>query len=78
MDLVALNKRAILIPTPGQTEQEYLADYLSKIGGFGVATQKGFNLKNSLAALENIPESNWPEGGELGVVLDKTLKLRRN
>lgn len=29
MDLHALNKRAILIPTPGQTEQEYLAKHHS-------------------------------------------------
>ena len=28
MDLVKLGKKAILVPTPGQTEQEYLADYL--------------------------------------------------
>jgi predicted glycosyltransferase len=28
MDLVELQKPAILIPTPGQTEQEYLAEYL--------------------------------------------------
>jgi len=28
MDLVALKKNALLIPTPGQTEQEYLAEYL--------------------------------------------------
>lgn len=27
-DLIALNRTAILVPTPGQTEQEYLADYL--------------------------------------------------
>lgn len=27
-DLIALNRSAILIPTPGQTEQEYLVDYL--------------------------------------------------
>ena len=27
MDLVALGKKAIFIPTPGQTEQEYLAEY---------------------------------------------------
>ena len=27
MDLKILNKKAILVPTPGQTEQEYLADY---------------------------------------------------
>ena len=30
MDLAALGKRAIFIPTPGQTEQEYLADYFYK------------------------------------------------
>lgn len=29
MDLVALNRKAIIIPTPGQSEQEYLARYLS-------------------------------------------------
>lgn len=29
MDLVALGKTAILVPTPGQTEQEYLASYLA-------------------------------------------------
>jgi UDP-N-acetylglucosamine:LPS N-acetylglucosamine transferase len=27
MDLHVLGKKATLIPTPGQTEQEYLADY---------------------------------------------------
>jgi uncharacterized protein (TIGR00661 family) len=30
MDLISLNKRAILVPTPGQTEQEYLAEYHSQ------------------------------------------------
>ncbi len=30
MDLAALGKRAVLIPTPHQTEQEYLAEYLSE------------------------------------------------
>ncbi|MCK4701115.1 MAG: hypothetical protein KAT38_12295 [Bacteroidales bacterium] len=32
MDLAALNKKALLIPTPGQTEQEYLARYMNKCG----------------------------------------------
>ncbi len=32
MDLAALNKKALLIPTPGQTEQEYLACYMVKCG----------------------------------------------
>jgi hypothetical protein len=34
MDLVSLNCSALLIPTPGQTEQEYLAEYLSRKGLF--------------------------------------------
>ena len=73
MDLIKLNKRAILIPTPGQTEQEYLADYLSKTGGFIIATQKGFNLKNSLATLEKATTATWPERDELTKVLDGLL-----
>jgi predicted glycosyltransferase len=32
MDLMRLGKRALLIPTPGQTEQEYIGDYLQKFG----------------------------------------------
>jgi len=34
MDLVALRKPALLIPTPGQTEQEYLAEYHENNGLF--------------------------------------------
>ncbi|MEX1188274.1 MAG: glycosyltransferase, partial [Bacteroidia bacterium] len=32
MDFIALNRTALLIPTPGQTEQEYLAEHLKKFG----------------------------------------------
>jgi len=32
MDLVSLDKKAILIPTPGQTEQEYLAENMKPLG----------------------------------------------
>ena len=45
MDLVALGKHAILIPTPGQTEQEYLAGYLSDKGFFYTASEESFSLK---------------------------------
>jgi uncharacterized protein (TIGR00661 family) len=34
MDLIALGKKAILIPTPGQPEQEYLSEHLSKYLGY--------------------------------------------
>ena len=40
MDLSVLNKRAILVPTPGQTEQEYLAKYHSKKSSINWVKQK--------------------------------------
>ena len=48
MDLAKLKKKAILVPTPGQTEQEYLADYLMERKYFYSVTQKHFELKDVL------------------------------
>jgi len=48
MDLVKLNKSAILIPTPGQTEQEYLARYLKEKKMFFSVEQENFNLTETL------------------------------
>lgn len=48
MDLVKLQKKAILVPTPGQTEQEYLAQYLMKKKYFYSVTQNNFFLKDAL------------------------------
>ena len=44
MDLAALGRTAFLVPTPGQTEQEYLAKHLSERGGFGWCRQSEFRL----------------------------------
>jgi len=44
MDLVALEKTAILIPTPGQPEQEYLASYLDSKKCFYYLPQSRLNL----------------------------------
>jgi UDP:flavonoid glycosyltransferase YjiC (YdhE family) len=52
MDLVRLGKKAIYIPTPGQTEQEYLGTYLSE-HGWGLCIQQGsFSLPAALAAAQ--------------------------
>ena len=48
MDLVKLQKPAILIPTPGQPEQEYLADYLMGENIFYCVAQKDLLLKQAL------------------------------
>jgi Glycosyltransferase family 28 C-terminal domain len=51
MDLVTLRKRAILIPTPGQTEQAYLAETLGNQNRFICQQQNALNLENALSEL---------------------------
>ena len=48
MDLVKLGKQAILIPTPGQTEQEYLADSFHQKKYFLKMNQSDINIPNSM------------------------------
>ncbi len=53
LDLAHLQKRAILIPTPGQTEQIYLAERLANQKSFVIQTQGNINITQGLKALEN-------------------------
>jgi uncharacterized protein (TIGR00661 family) len=55
MDLVKIDQKAILIPTPGQTEQEYLANYLYQKQFFFTASQDDFNLANAIQAAKLFP-----------------------
>ncbi len=48
MDLLKLKKNAILVPTPGQTEQEYLAGHLMQQGYFYSTSQLHFSLIASI------------------------------
>ena len=48
MDLAKLGKRAIFIPTPGQTEQTYLAAQLTSKGIAFSMAQQGFNFEMAL------------------------------
>lgn len=50
MDLVYLQKAAVLIPTPGQTEQEYLADELMQKNQFFSQSQDNFDMQTALKA----------------------------
>lgn len=45
MELISLNCSALLVPTPGQTEQEYLAEYLSGKGWFTSIKQKNIGVE---------------------------------
>lgn len=78
MDLSATSKKAILIPTPGQKEQEYLASYLNDKNGF--IYLKSFNdLK---VAIKDIKEREAPNAiasnvEEAVVNLFKNLNLKK-
>lgn len=55
MDIVTLGKRAIFIPTPGQTEQEYLARYLMEKKIYFSMDQNDFDLIYAIEMSKNFP-----------------------
>lgn len=74
MDLVKLEKKAVLIPTPGQTEQEYLAKTLNKAGIFMAAKQRTLSLSKLLNEAKQFPFRNMSGGDDFvsyKAVLDK-------
>ena len=55
MDLMKLGKRAVLIPTPGQPEQEYLAAHMMRQGWFYAVRQDDLMLDRLESALSGFP-----------------------
>ena len=53
MDMAVLRRKAIFIPTPGQTEQEYLASRLMEKGIACSVGQGEFNLPDALLKSRN-------------------------
>lgn len=60
MDLSALQKKAIFIPTPAQREQEYLSKFLTEKGYFFSMDQKNFSVHKALQLSANY-HFNIPE-----------------
>lgn len=62
MDLLKLGKKSILVPTPGQAEQEYVATHLQKEQLAYTVSQTQFNLQKALAAAHAFPYqvAPWP------------------
>jgi UDP-N-acetylglucosamine:LPS N-acetylglucosamine transferase len=80
MDLLVLGKRAILVPTPGQTEQEYLADRWRNRGVLYAVAQADFNLNRALLESKSYPGfkvSLGKESRELKNAIDLILKPAR-
>jgi len=55
MELDCLGRSAVLVPTPGQSEQEYLCERMERLGRFVCAPQRGFSLALSLEKLAALP-----------------------
>jgi UDP:flavonoid glycosyltransferase YjiC (YdhE family) len=72
MDLAALGKNAILVPTPGQTEQEYLAEKLKKEGKYYFENQKDFNLDRAILASKDYTGVKYKMGN---AALRKRIQL---
>jgi len=78
MDLYHLQTPAVLVPTPGQTEQEYLARHLNN-GSFKSINQKKFTLEQAIEFGENLKKPDKPRGREVfkkavDKVIDQYLK----
>lgn len=59
MDLVALGRSAVIIPTPGQAEQEYLGELHARTGRFIVQRQDAIDLESALQ--RSAPSFTQPE-----------------
>lgn len=64
MELASLNMSAVLIPTPGQPEQEYLGKYLH--GRYGFMTMKQNRLKPLATLAENMTGQSAGAGNDTG------------
>lgn len=74
MDMQALGKKAVFIPTPGQTEQEYLAHRLMEKGIAFYMKQNDFDLHAALSQSRNFSGFRvLPKNNYLKDALDKFL-----
>lgn len=74
MDLAYLKRTAICIPTPGQTEQEYLAKLLSEQHFIVAQKQNNFNLQQAINELEFCIPPSLPLTGKMEKTVDEFLK----
>ncbi len=75
MDIAMLEKKSILIPTPGQTEQEYLASYLAAKQFAFCMKQNEFSLPTALkeAAAFDYKINACTEEGKLPSLINALL-----
>ncbi len=66
MELISLRRSAVIIPTPGQTEQEYLGEYLHGYHGFVSMRQNDTGkLAGIMKSLDKRNVANLPDSARL-------------
>jgi uncharacterized protein (TIGR00661 family) len=80
MDLIKIKRHAIIIPTPGQTEQEYLAELQINRGWFITYNRENFVLRDAIDKVEKfsepIPETSHLEHDDFLKIIKQVLILR--
>jgi len=74
MELIPFNKSLILVPTPGQTEQEYLAKRWQEKGWAIAYDQSAFNMDTALKEAANFKYQPIPFKSFTKEALEATLK----
>jgi uncharacterized protein (TIGR00661 family) len=75
MELVSLGRSAVLVPTPGQTEQEYLGARLAEKGWFACVKQNALDLRGIPAAKSaDMHRSSRPDAMLLEHAIDDILR----
>lgn len=75
MEHVSLGKCAVLVPTPGQTEQEYLGARLAEKGWFACVKQADLDLRNIPSAKSaDMPQALKPGAALLEHAIDAILR----
>lgn len=81
MDLACMGKKALLIPTPGQAEQQYLAGYLAKQGLFYSSRQSSLHLKSDMKEAMKYPgftDNSWYLSlGDMNSAVDEVIAQLR-
>ena len=78
MDLARMGKKAVFVPTPGQTEQEYLARQLDQNKMAYSFTQKEFNLVGAISTAQSERRLREPQGeNRLPAAIAKLLEMAR-
>jgi uncharacterized protein (TIGR00661 family) len=73
MDINALRQKSVLVPTPGQTEQEYLAQYLMEQRFAISADQHNFELQQVIEKAATFPYDGFIETNP--ALLQKAIRL---